>query len=469
MIKHTTPISEYPVPSSENIERQVLADIITAPESIMDAERLINDSMFSDELCKSAWNTIRAMAKEGQVIDLPTAYNKINRDLMQRGILPLLSNAGGTTTSLQHFASLKELYVKRRCYFAAVELLSDSSNVSISAQEMIGKAEGLTENLKKSIDTDKSTQHISEVINELGQNLEEMQNIRASGKMLRVPTGFSFLDFFTYGGFNAGNLVVLAARPSVGKTAVMLQMARAAAVAGKSANLFNLEMTNTELVQRFLFSTGKISPIDMARGEIGWDAFELASGYFASKPIYLNESSSTTDEIISQITLNAQAGKCDIAFIDYLGLISFGNKSHTSLTQAIADCTKRLKQTAKLCKIPIVLLCQLNRDSSKDGKAPQLHNLRDSGSIEQDADIVLMLERANTMDLSATEESRDVNMWLRKNRQGRAGEVKIELEANETFTVFYEKNAPSKPAESVLDNNISMSIDDNPEFYDLPF
>jgi replicative DNA helicase len=185
----------------------------------------------------------------------------------------------------------------------------------------------------------------------------------------------------------------------------------------------------------------------MARGEIEWTDFELASGEFASKPIYMNDVASTTDEIISRITLNSQMGKCDIAFIDYLGLIRMGGNA--PLYQAIAETTKRLKQTAKACGIPIVLLCQLNRTSASESRPPMMHDLRDSGSIEQDADIVLMLER-NTDD----DEGKEVLMWVRKNRQGKAGDIKVEIVGNDTFTSFSDKNEPAPPpmCESFSDN-----------------
>ena len=248
-----------------------------------------------------------------------------------------------------------------------------------------------------------------------------------------MPTGFSVLDYLTYGGFNAGNLVILAARPSVGKTAVMLQMAKAAAMAGKAVNLFNLEMTNVELAQRFLFSTGSVTPQQVARGDMEWINFEIGSGKFSNQPIWLNDSAYTEDEIVRHITLNSQAGKCDIAFIDYLGLIRMNAK--LPLHQAIAETTKRLKQIAKQCGIPIVLLCQLNRASASENRPPAMYDLRDSGSIEQDADIILMLEKA-----SYEEDGKEVNIWVRKNRQGKAGDIKIEIVGNDTFTAFTEKN-----------------------------
>lgn len=452
--QNTITISEYPLPDSLSTEIQIIADIISLPETLVDAERTISPDMFTDDKCRDAYHALKGMAKDGMTIDLPSAFGRIDRELMQKGVIPMMSNVGGAVTAFQHYATLKNFHIKRKCYFKAMDLLMGSVSSNVSAEDLIGQAGQFADNLRKEIDADKGTQHISAVLNELGEQVEETMKNRAEGKVLRVPTGFYSLDYATYGGFNAGNLVILAARPSVGKTAIMLQMAKAAALHGKAVNLFNLEMTNTELAQRFLFSTELITPVQMARGEMEWTAFESASAQFASKPIYLNDSASTADEIIARIMLNVQAKKCDIAFIDYLGLIGMGTKA--PLYQAIAETTKRLKQTAKSCKIPIVLLCQLNRASASENRSPMLYDLRDSGSIEQDADIVLMLERAST-----SEDGRDVSMWIRKNRQGKAGDYKVDIEGNDTFTAFKDKNDPTPPPPEFLNNEFNNN--------DIPF
>ena len=429
-------LSDVVLPSTLSTEIQVIADLISVPETMMEASRMLTPEMFNDDKCRSAFEALCRMAADRMVIDLPSAWGKIDQELMQKGVMPMLVNSGGVTTALQHYATLKNYYVKSRCYFKAVEMLMSSVESSVSAQDIIGKASRFVDDLRKEIDTEKDTQHISEVLNELGSEVEERQRMKAEGKVLRVPTGIYTLNYATYGGFNAGNLVILAARPSVGKTAVMLQMAKAATMAGKSVNLYNLEMTNTELAQRLLFSTGKVTPLQMAKGEVEWKDFEVASGEFATRPMYLNDSASTADEIISKLTINAQTGKCDIAFIDYLGLIQMN--SRLPLKDAIAEVTKRLKNTAKACGIPIVLLCQLNRASASENRPPMMYDLRDSGAIEQDADIILMLERS-------AENENEINMWVRKNRQGKAGDFKIELVANETYTAFTDKNEPPPP------------------------
>ena len=446
MAKQEMTISDYPLPDSLSAELQIVADIISLPESVVEAERIVSPQMFSDENCRKAYTALLKMSKEGMIIDLPSVYGKLDRKFLQGGILPMMNHAGGIQSSIQHCSLLKEIYIKRKCYFKAMELLMGSADSHTSAQDLIGKVGNMADKLRREIDADKGTQHISEVINDLGNQIEETMKNKAEGKVLRVPTGFYTLDFLTYGGFNVGNLVILAARPSVGKTAIMLQMAKAAAQAGKVVNLFNLEMTNTELVQRLLFSTGRVTPVQIAKGEVEWTDFELASGQFASKPIYLNDSSYQFEEIRSKIILNAQAGKCDIAFIDYLGLIRMRSNGSATLSQTIAETTKELKHLAKECNIPIVLLCQLNRVSAAEKRAPEMHDLRDSGGIEQDADIILMLERA-----SEDEDGRDINIWVRKNRGGKAGNLKIEVEANETYSVFRDKNDPTPPPPSFTD------------------
>jgi replicative DNA helicase len=425
-------LDEFPPPDTLPSQLQVIADIISLPEVIAEARRILTDEVFQEDKCWRAWDELRQMSEEGTPIDFASAYHRIGQDLM-RSIAPLMHNSGGMMTAIQHCCTLKDVHIKYKTYSEALSLMMHASDGTRSAQDVIDKVGSFAETIRREIDADKGMQHIADAFNDLGSKIEENIQQRKEGKIIRVPTGFSMLDYLTYGGFNAGNLVILAARPSVGKTAVMLQMAKAAAMAGKAVNLFNLEMTNVELAQRFLFSTGSVTPQQVARGDMEWINFEIGSGKFSNQPIWLNDSAYTEEEIIRYITLNSQAGKCDIAFIDYLGLIRMNAK--LPLHQAIAETTKRLKQVAKQCGIPIVLLCQLNRASASENRPPAMYDLRDSGSIEQDADIILMLEKA-----SYEEDGKDVNIWVRKNRQGKAGDIKIEIVGNETFTAFTEKN-----------------------------
>lgn len=184
-----------------------------------------------------------------------------------------------------------------------------------------------------------------------------------------------------------------------------------------------------------------------------WLNFEIGAGRFTDKPIWLKDSAFSLDEIASHISINSQSGKCDIAFIDYLGLMR--KNSRLQVHEAIAEITNALKILAKSCNIPIVLLCQLNRTSVTEKRAPEMHDLRASGDIEQDADIILMLEKA-----SYEEDGKEVNIWVRKNRQGKAGDIKIEIVGNETFTAFTEKNGREpEPMPMPINNDFDNDSD----------
>lgn len=448
-------LDEFPPPDSLPTELQVIADIISLPETLIDAERMLTYDMFEDDRCREAFHTLKEMSKSGLTIDFATAFHRVGQDLM-KSVSKLMAYTGGMTSVLQHFAELRDVHIRKKGYVEALELMMLSANGKSSANDILSKVGNFAETLGKEVDIDKGMQHISEAFNDLGEKIEENIQKRKEGKIIRVPTGFSILDYLTYGGFNAGNLVILAARPSVGKTAVMLQMAKAAAMAGKAVNIFSLEMTNSELAQRFLFSTGSVAPQQVARGDLNWVNFEIGAGKFSDKPIWLKDSTFSLDEIASHISINSQSGKCDIAFIDYLGLIRKNNR--LQMHDAIAEITNALKRLAKSCNIPIVLLCQLNRTSVTEKRAPEMHDLRASGDIEQDADIILMLEKA-----SYEANGKEVNIWVRKNRQGEGGDIKIEIVGNETFTAFYEKNG-REPEPMPMPTNNDFDNDS-----DIPF
>lgn len=422
-------IAEFPVPDTSQDEKRVLADIITTPEVISDARGVLTPEMFSNDECREAYETLLAMADKREDIDLVTASNRIGQEFVINNVIPLTAEAGGVMAPMAHMAVLREKYIRRKVYFSTIELLKEANIPGKSAEDLVALGQAYMEKIRDSAGPRKGMQPLADALNNLADQIQDAQMAQVKGKSVRTTTGFPMLDFLTYGGFNPGNLVILAARPSVGKTATMLQMARAAARSGKVVNIFSLEMTNTELAQRILLSTGRVQSLELARGQVEWPNFESAVGSIERMPMFLNDSAYTLDEIVSHITLNRQYGKCDIAFIDYLGLINTtGNKPQY---QILGDITHRLKATAKKLGIPVVLLCQLNRAIESANRPPALHDLRDSGDIEQDADIVLMLERP------ATATDNRVNMYLRKNRQGQK-DACIPLLPNESYTNFVE-------------------------------
>lgn len=437
--EQTYTLQDFPFPSSTEMERNVIADIVTNPEEMQEARRIITAASFSDEQCRNAWSTLCEMQDKGENIDLVSAYERLDRDFMINTIVPLTAQSGYIAT-ITHCRMLAAKAIQARAYQFALKMLQASTDKAASLDELVSLPEQFSSAVRADLGADADSIPLTDAINGLADTIQQEQEERAKGRPTRVPTGISNLDWLTYGGFGPGQLVIVAARPSVGKTAIALSMARAATSAGVPATIFSLEMTNQELAQRLLLSTGKIQPQQIASGQMEWADFDAAAGRFDKFPLFLNDTARTIDDICTRIILNHQHRRCNIAFVDYLGLLDFRSEGKIPLYQQIAAATKRFKQTAKQCRIPIVLLCQLNRNSVSDNRPPQMQDLRDSGSIEQDADIVLMLERPTPTDATTYDDAR-LNMWVRKNRQGKAGEIFIELQPDSTYTNFVDLGA----------------------------
>lgn len=425
-------IAEFPMPSTAGIERQVLADAVASPEAIGQIMGLITPESFTDESRSRIWSVVVSMYSRGEVVDLVSVHSRMGepfvKEVIASGVL------GGTAReAVNHAYALRNAAARRVAYVSAIHLLQESIKPENSEEDLCAMAETIGRQIQGSGGIVSET-HISDIMDEISDEIEENRDATEKGIKTRIPTGFRYIDWLTYQGWGPGQLIILAARPSVGKTAVMLQMAKAAAGAGFPTCVFSIEMTNAELGKRMLFSTGLVKPTDVASGLVSKEGFSAAAARFRGLPLYINERSRTLDDIVARLTLNVRAGKCKAAFIDYLGLMDSGD-GRMSLNQSIGKITSTLKATAKQLKIPIILLCQLNRDAAKRGDAPQLYDLRDSGSIEQDADIVIMLETESSIQPETGKP--DINMWVRKNRQFKK-DVCICIRPNETYSQFTE-------------------------------
>ena len=434
-------ISEYPLPQTIEIERQVLADAIASPDAIGQMMAILSPESFTDENRARIWSSLTDSFVQGNTIDLVSVHAKFGNAFINEVITPGL--IGGTSReAINHARSLRNANARRITYISAIRLLQESIRPENTESDLCAIAESVSRNIQGEA-SDVMEKPIGNVIDDISREIAANAEATRSGIKTRVPTGFPTLDGITFGGWCGGQLIILAARPSVGKTAVMLQMAKASAQAGFSTCIFSIEMTNSELGKRMLFSTGYIMPNEVASGFVDATKFNAAASGFRRLPLFINEKSRNIDEVVARITLNARSGKCRAAFIDYLGLMDAGD-SRMPLYQVVGKITATLKNTAKMLGIPIILLCQMNRAAAMRGDAPQLYDLRDSGSIEQDADIVIMLD--NNED--------NLDLWIRKNRQYKKN-VCITVQPNATYSSFTE-----------LSNNIGYPIN-NPE-PDLP-
>ena len=436
MKNNSISLAEIPYPDQTPIERQFLYDAVTVPEALPDIMPLINRDFFTSPERVLIWDTIVDLYNRGVNIDFASINSKVGTAFIEE-VLKGNNYASSGTDAFGHAKLLRDAHIKRTCYQASINLLSECVNGYKTEEDIYAAIQALTSQVQ-SVSQITTEVTIQNVMNNIAEEIQEKEVLRKRGESFNIPTGFPSLDWYTLGGWKAGQLIVLAARPSVGKTAIMLHMAKAAAEQGFATLIFSLEMMDSELGQRMLYSTGLVRQTQVANGEVDWQCFESASGQFSGLPIRINDRSRYISDICSRIIINAKQGKCKVAFIDYLGFIKNDTKI-ANLSQAIGEITSELKATAKAAKIPIILLCQLNRDTVKEGRAPQLIDLRDSGSIEQDADVVLMLEQVSSgIDFhGAAESTPDLKMWIRKNRQFKK-EIGIVLRPNETYSSFQE-------------------------------
>lgn len=420
------------VPDSRSLECQVLADIISNPDMIPTVRAVVNDSMFSVEAYRQLWTAINEMEAQGITVDLSTVCAKTDPGTANA----ILQKTGSTYTGTNdHCRLLVEMATRRLIFARAYDIMTKAGNPGSDFDRLLSMPGDLVADIQAATRIGAESQLVSDVLNDVANEVQDNQLAAASGKPTRVPTGFPMLDKLTFNGFKGGNLIVLSARPSVGKSAVMLQMAVTASRAGFATRVYSLEMTNTESGQRLLCSTGLVKQKGIVDGGVSWEDMERAIGQFDKLPLWFNDRCQTLDEICNDVVLHHQRGQCDIAFIDHLHRIR-ATDPRQSQYMAITERTGRFKSLAMGCKIPVVLLSQLNRLSESENRSPDLCDLRDSGSIEQDGDIILMMERA-----SRSRDDNDLNIWVRKNRMGLAGNICIEVTGANAFTVFTERQS----------------------------
>lgn len=425
-------ITDLNIPSTEKIERQVLAELMIRPSELREARNIISERHFHDEQRAKAFGVMCALAESGEPIDYVTVGERVGHDWVMREFVKDAVEELNVSAVLRHCYVLKEGYLRREAYMMSVRLLQQTAQPDAEVEKIIGIIDEFRNTVTEATQTD-STVTLEKALLELSESLTTTDN--------HITTGFPLLDDLTYGGFDAGQLIILAARPSVGKTAVALFMALQASKTGKKSHIFSVEMTRQQLAKRYLFAEGTISAYDLTRRTIDWDEFTRIMTSYADSGIYINDRLNSIDGIVGEIIRQHSLGRLDIAYIDYLGLIREVAQTTERKVGTIGIVTARLKEVAKSLGIPIVLLCQLNRNSVQNGvkRAPVLADLRDSGSIEQDADIVLMLEpKTEVVQGFGDEMPREVdklNMWVRKNREGKR-EVAVELETNQTHTTY---------------------------------
>jgi replicative DNA helicase len=388
-----------------------------------DAFAEIQTSAFQTETLAMTFDLLKGMVAESKQIELPEMMREWKKSFPNAQVPFEVWNKAldlsPSPASYPMFAkTVLEAAHRRQLRAAGDRLMRDSAVSTLAVDQIVSNAEqGLA------IDASKETLRPAKSV--VSRFIDQTQERFArKGQLSGVTSGFFHLDRQT-DGFQLGELAILAARPSIGKTAMAIAFAEAAAIRGKIPTLFiSLEMSDEAIVRRMVSNIGSIPMQDIRTGNMtegGMRSMSSACSRIATSPLHFVSGSSVSGIAAITATIRRAVRKWGVklVLIDYLGKIH-GSKPAEKRTYEVAEVSGKLKAIAADCQVAVVALAQLNRENEKDkGRSPKLTDLADSGQIERDADLVMLLNR------NRTEKSGEALIAIGKQRDGECGVVKL--------------------------------------------
>jgi replicative DNA helicase len=356
-------------------------------------------------------------------------------------LVQLFNSVPSTANVVKYAKIVKEQYYLRKLIEVAQDIMDDASSGSGEANVILDSAEQRIYDIRQGRESSGPSKISEVILNGVYGKLKDLTGENADDYK-GIPTGFGLLDKYTTG-LNRSDFVLIGARPAMGKTSFALNLAQnVSMIAKKKCVFFSLEMTKEQLAERLLASQSGVASQKFRTGELTddeWIRVGNAASDFSNVELYLDDSSSiTVPEIKSRVR---RLKDVDIVIIDYLGLVQSASRKENRV-QEVSEITRHLKMMAKDLNIPVVCCAQLSRGTEGRGKShkPQLSDLRESGSIEQDADIVMFLYRPDYYKNELSEEQMEevdeslTELIVAKNRHGQTGT--IELTFDKEFTRF---------------------------------
>ena len=418
-------------PQNIEAEQSVLGGILIEPEALSRILEILQEDDFYREGHRKIFASMVALYQKGTPVDLITLTESLLTRQHLEGIggasyLTSLADAIPSAVNIEVYARIvREKAILRRLITTTTEIASKSYQFSGEVEDILDQAERSIFEITAA----KITPHIyplSEVIKDSFQTIEALyeRKERISG----VPTGFTKLDQMT-SGFQPSDLIIIAGRPSMGKTAFALDIARnAATLAEIPAVIFSLEMSRQQLAIRMLCSEARVDSYKLRSGFIGerdWPRLTNAAGLLSEAPIYIDDSPALT---VLQMRAKARRLKSEkglgLAVVDYLQLMS-GRGGSDRREQEISEISRSLKALAKELNIPVVALSQLNRKvEDRTDRRPFMADLRESGAIEQDADVILFIYRDEMYDENSKQKG-TAEVIIGKQRNGPIGKITL--------------------------------------------
>jgi replicative DNA helicase len=440
-------------PQAVEAEQSVLGSILVDSEAILKVGDFLHGADFYRQQHADIYEAMLALHGQREPIDLVTLGDELARRGRLEGVggpsyLAGLMNSVPTAVHVEHYARIVERKaVLRNLIAAAGRIAAVGYEEANDAEVAIDRAESILFEISQR----RQVGGFESLATLLGQAYDRLEYLHEHrGQLIGIPSGLSGLDALL-GGFQPSDLVILAARPSVGKTSLALNIAQHAAVhEAKKVAIFSLEMSREQLALRLLSAETGINPRPLQTGfmeETDWSKIASVMNDMAGAPMWIDDSPALS--VIELRTkarrLEAEQQGLDLVIVDYLQLMQGSVQSREpNRVQEVSEISRGLKQLARELKVPVLALSQLSRGVEQRGSAePRLSDLRESGSIEQDADVVIFLYRDGEQNAESDVEL--VKAKVAKHRNGPIGDVPLQFRKTNTrfYSVAREESVPA--------------------------
>ena len=460
-------------PQALDVEEAVLGAMLLEPSCVDLAMEELTPSCFYDPKHRMIFEAMSRLVADHTSVDIITVSSELKArgDLEAVGgtvVLANLSEKVGSAAHMEYYIKiLKQKTIQRDLITASYDILRDSFDDSIKVDDLIDKAQSKVYDAIQS-NVRREVQDIGSLINIAMSDIQEMQgNTGLNG----VPCGFYSIDRITMG-WQKSDLIILAARPSVGKTAFSLNLARNAAVDHHMAvAFFSLEMSAIQLVKRLITSESGL-PADKIKGGVKledyeWEQLEYKLKALSKAPLYIDDTPGLPLMEFRTKAKNLVKNKgVRLIVVDYLQLMQGPAELKGMREQEVAAISRTLKATAKELDVPIIALSQLSRQAVQrqgGGGKPQLSDLRESGSIEQDADMVLFIHRPDFVGLSENPEDKEkTQIIIAKHRNGETCEIDMLFKSEQIRFVELDDTLDMRAGSMTIDSAMNTMV--NNEF-----
>lgn len=440
-------------PQAIDLEESVLGAIMLEREALHSIVNLISPDVFYNPQHVLIYESIITLYDQNQPIDILTVTQQLRSEgkLEQVGgpfyITQLTSNIASAANIVYHASIILQKYIARRMLLYASEISQAAYDDQQDVFELLDMADFELSKVNEISIRGGSMSHISTASAKAIAELQIREKFAKQGHAPGITTGLHDLDKLT-GGWQKNNLIILAARPAMGKTALMLHFAKSAAQSGANVCIYTLEMSDVSLANRMLLSMCEVNINNFKKGFMSqqdWSEISTATTTLNKLPIYIDPNPVVSMRYVkSSSRIMKKKGKCDLILIDYLQLADMSSgERNRNREQEVAQASRQAKIIAKELDIPVILLSQLSRKvEDRTGSRPQLSDLRESGAIEQDADIVAFIYRPEYYGIN--EDAVGISLEgvgeliVAKNRDGSTEDVNFKYNASMTKIYDYE-------------------------------